>query len=63
MKPNSKQAKDVFYFREIVSRTGLSQSEIAKKIGVTDRTMRNYVKFGAPYLVQFAVECLIYGCD
>lgn len=63
MKPNSKQAKDVFYFREIVLKTGLSQSEIARRIGVRDRTMRNYMKYGPPYLVQFAVECLVYSID
>ena len=63
MKPDSRQQKDVIYFREIVFKTRLSQKQIAKRIGVTDRTMRNYLKLGAPYMAQFAVECIVYGVE
>lgn len=61
MRPDAKQHKDADYFRVLVQKTGMTQVQIAKKIGVTDRSMRRYSAKGAPYLVQFAVECLVYG--
>lgn len=63
MKPDCRQRKDKDYFREIVRKTNLSQCDIACRIGVTSRTMRNYMRNGAPYVVQFAVECLLYASD
>ena len=63
MQPDAKQKKDVYYFRELVFKTGLTQGQIAKRIGVTERTLRNHYRFGPPYLVQFAVECILYDPD
>lgn len=63
MRPDSKQHKDADYFRALVAKTNMSQTLIAKKIGVTDRSMRRYIKNGAPYLVQFALECLVFCGD
>lgn len=63
MRPDSKQHKDADYFRALVVKTNMSHVQIAKKIGVTDRSIRRYVKNGAPYLIQFAVECLVYARD
>ena len=63
MKPDSKQKKDANYFRILVKKTGLTQSELSKTLDISDRSIRNYLKHGAPYCVQFAVECIIYGVD
>lgn len=63
MQPDAKQHKDADYFRALVAKTNMPNSQIAKRIGVTDRSIRRYVKNGAPYLVQFAVECLVYARD
>jgi len=63
MKPDSRQHKDAEYFRILVKKTGLTQLEISKKLGVTERSIRRYVANGAPYCIQFAVECLVYGVD
>ena len=63
MRPDAKQHKDADYFRALVAKTNMTHSQIAKRIGVTDRSIRRYVKNGSPYPIQFAVECLIYGID
>ena len=63
MKPDAKQHKDADYFRALVAKSNMSNSRIAKKIGVSDRSIRRYLKHGAPYCIQFAVECLIYASD
>lgn len=63
MKPDARQHKDADYFRTLIKKTNLTQREIAKKIGVTERSIRKYVSKGAPYPIQFAVECLVYGID
>lgn len=48
------------YIRKLIERSGLSQVKAAAAIGVDPRTMRRYVlgEASAPYLVQFALECL-----
>lgn len=51
------------YIRALVERSGLSQREAAKRIGVSDRLLRYYLTAGAdsrsaPYPVQFALEAL-----
>lgn len=61
MKPNVKQHKDAEYFRALVAKTGMTKTDISKKLGITYRSLCNHCNNGAPYLVQFAVECLVYG--
>jgi transcriptional regulator with XRE-family HTH domain len=64
MQPDAKNHNpDPAYLRELVERTGLSQRECARRIGISERNMRAHLTFGgrllpAPYPVQFALECL-----
>ena len=51
------------YLRSLIEQSGLSQRECAKRIGVGERTMRQYLATSgrqdeAPYPVQFALEAL-----
>jgi len=49
------------YMAELVDSTGLSQPKVAELIGVTDRTLRNWLsgRNPFPYTAQFALECLV----
>lgn len=63
MKPDSNlHNPNAAYLRALISRTGLSQQAIARRIGVSPRRMRAYLSANAgapaPYLVQFALEAL-----
>lgn len=53
---------DPDYLRSLVERSGLSQREAARRLGLTDRAMRYYLsatdEVRAPYVVQFALEAL-----
>jgi len=53
---------DPRYLRRLIERTGMTQEEVAQRIGISFRAMRNYLSEAAarpaPYLVQFALECL-----
>jgi transcriptional regulator with XRE-family HTH domain len=55
------------YIRSLLERAGLSQHEAAARLGITDRTMRNYVRHGpgkgAPYSVQFALEAMALAAE
>jgi hypothetical protein len=53
------------YLRGLLDQAGVKQIEAARLIGVSDRMMRYYLADeasdkhrAAPYLVQFALECL-----
>lgn len=51
------------YLRTLVAQTGLSQAEAARRIGIGERTMRDYLREDgaavvAPYPVQYALEML-----
>jgi transcriptional regulator with XRE-family HTH domain len=51
------------YLRELIERSGLSQRECARRIGVGERTMREHLAIQgkiapAPYAIQFCLECL-----
>lgn len=49
------------HLRALIDSTGLTQAEVAERIGVDARTMRRYLspKYGgASYPVQFAIERL-----
>jgi transcriptional regulator with XRE-family HTH domain len=58
-----KHNPDPLYLRALIERTGLSQAECARIIGVSARTLREYLALEgklheASYPVQFALECL-----
>lgn len=52
------------YLRSLVQRSGLSQRECARRLGISERVMRYYLSDvaadhrPAPYPIQFALECL-----
>ena len=52
------------YIRALVDGSGLSQRQAAKRIGISERSMRYYLSDAAsdyrpaPYVVQFALESL-----
>lgn len=45
------------YLRELIEGANVAQAEVAAAVGVDERTMRRYCAAGAPYAVQFAIEC------
>jgi DNA-binding transcriptional regulator YiaG len=49
------------YLAELIGSTGLSQPALAKVLGVTDKTLRNWLsgRNPFPYTAQFALECLV----
>jgi predicted transcriptional regulator len=53
---------DPSYLRSLVERSGLSQRECARQLGLSERVMRYYLSGDdpreAPYVVQFALEQL-----
>ena len=50
------------YIRALIARSGLSQREAARRIGISERVMRYYVsgvdERAAPYPVQYALGSL-----
>lgn len=56
---------DPKYLRDLLEAAGISQNKAAKAIGISPRMMRYYLGEAgtdqhrpAPYVVQFALECL-----
>lgn len=56
---------DPAYLRGLIERAGLSQREAARRVGVSERIMRQYLAdraartaLDAPYPVQYALEKL-----
>jgi transcriptional regulator with XRE-family HTH domain len=49
------------YYRQLIEKTGLSQNEVAKRLGVSHRTMRYYLSGTnpPPYTFQYALEALV----
>lgn len=51
------------FIRELVRATGLSQRQVAKRIGVNESTLRGYLNANhasaCPYPVQFCLEALV----
>ena len=49
------------YMEELVASTGLTQAEVAKRIGADERTLRRWIKGERQfnYRDQFAIECLV----
>lgn len=59
---------DPAYLRSLVERAGLSQREVARRLGISDRLMRMYLADrststaqSAPYCIQYALEQLAEG--
>lgn len=64
MKPNAAEYNpDPDYFSDLVASTGLTQKDLAKVIGCTDRAIRQWCsgqrKFS--YQTQFTLEALVLG--
>lgn len=66
MKPNAADSDyDIEYIRDLILSTGMTQAELAKKLGVTPRAIRQWTS-GArqcPYTTQFALEALVLSPD
>ena len=68
MKPDaSKHNPDPGYLRGLIEQTGLSQREVARQIGLSERVIRQYLAnrdtstaLEAPYPVQYCIEQLLY---
>lgn len=62
MKPEVRTAKTATptYLRELVEKAGISQREAARRLDVSDRTMRAWLAGAAPcpYTAQFCMEVL-----
>jgi len=59
----SKHNPDPGYIRDLIDRAKLNQTTAAAALGVTSRTVRNWVSTGdghkpTPYVYQFALEFL-----
>lgn len=58
-KPDAlRQQTDPQYFVSLTDATGLTQKEIAQRLGVDERTVRRWRSGCAPYVVQFCLEAL-----
>ena len=64
MKPDARIQilSEPWYLRRLIERTGLSQQECARRIGVDGRTMRYWLanpqRSVPPYAYVFCLECL-----
>ncbi|KAA8702450.1 MULTISPECIES: helix-turn-helix domain-containing protein [Pseudomonas fluorescens group] len=66
MKPDaSNHNPSPHYLRGVLEQAGISQREAATMLGLSDRVIRYYLSDTsspshrpAPYVVQFAIECL-----
>jgi len=65
MKPDARRHNpNPAYLRGLVARTGLTQEQAAKALGISARSMRAHLseskasRQDAPYVVQFALEAL-----
>lgn len=58
-RPNVEEHRpgDGAYLRELLDGANVAQAEVAEALGIDPRTMRRYVAAGAPYVVQFCIEC------
>ena len=62
MKPDASQYDPrPEYLAELIGSTGKTQTELAEILGVTDKTLRNWLSGRNlfPYTAQFALECLV----
>ncbi len=66
MKPDASQYDPrPEYLAQLIGSTGLTQPQVAKLLGVTDRTVRQWLsgKRTFKYPVQFALEVLVLSPD
>ncbi len=49
------------YVQALIGSTGMTQPDLARQIGVTDKTIRNWLagRQPWPYTAQFAIECIV----
>jgi len=49
------------YCSDLVLSTGLTRATLCKQLGIDERTLRRYMsgERSFPYLVQFALECVV----
>ena len=66
MKPDaSRYNPDPAYLRELIAKTGMTQADVARKIGIGGRSIRRHLAdthaatyTPVPYPVQYAIEML-----
>ena len=59
-KPDSRKYfnSDPAYLRSLIAQAGISQREAARRLGISDRSIRYYVsgQLTVPYVVQLGLE-------
>ena len=67
MKPNAENEynPDPAYMSDLVNSTGLTRGELAKLLGISDRSIRQWMSGDRrfSYMAQFCVECLVLSVD
>lgn len=66
MKPNAEEyCPDPEYITSLILSTGMTQPQLAKTLGCTDRAIRHWMAGSKqyPYTVQFALEALVLEPD
>lgn len=58
--PTKHRPRDPDYIRKLLEKAGISQREAARRLNVSDRTMRHWCAGTAPipYSAQFALESM-----
>ena len=67
--PNiEKYNPDATYIRKLITQTGMTQAQVAKELGISERSLRLYIarpsagnKYDIPYCVQYTLEMLAGG--
>ena len=67
MKPDAENEfnPDPVYMSDLVNSTGLTRGELAKLLGVSDRSIRQWMSGDRnfSYMAQFCVECVVLQID
>ena len=65
MKPHAQKYynDDPQYIRSLIEQSGFTQREVARRIGISERTLRKYLaqEYRHPYSIQYAIEQLTKG--
>jgi DNA-binding transcriptional regulator YiaG len=62
MKPDARKLDtSPEYVQALIGSTGMTQDQLGEAIGVTGRTVRNWLSGRQtwPYAAQFAIECIV----
>lgn len=58
-RPDARKAiRDPQHVADLIAHIGLTQRELAARLGVDERSVRRYQARGAPYPVQYCLEQL-----